>query len=261
MLRKLHSLKSFEVHGRDAKLGKVDDFYFDQSQFVVRYLVLDTGNWLKQEETLISTHAIDNIDYDSKKIMVELTKDQLEDSPSIKKNEPISKVKEQEIIDYFGWPDYWEKSHSSDSELIHAGISERKKLLDFKVLEKEKEAQEKAEIAKTNLRSVEEVRGYKIHAKDENFGHIEDFFVEEEDSWIIRYILVDTGKKIEGKKSVLISPDWIHSISWHGKEIFVDKDKDQIASAPKYEEEKSKNLLPKSYEEMLYDHYDEDKYW
>jgi len=108
---------------------------------------------------------------------------------------------------------------------------------------------------------VEEVRGYKIHAKDENFGHIEDFFIEEEDSWIIRYILVDTGKKIEGKKSVLISPDWIHSISWHGKEIFVDKDKDQIASAPKYEEEKSKNLLPKSYEEMLYDHYDEDKYW
>jgi uncharacterized protein YrrD len=112
MLRKLHSLKSFEVHGRDAKLGKVEDFYFDQRQFVVRYLVLDTGNWLKKEETLISTHAIDNIDYDDKKIMVELTKDQLEDSPSIKKNEPISKVKEQEIIDYFGWPDYWEKTHS-----------------------------------------------------------------------------------------------------------------------------------------------------
>lgn len=257
MLRKLHSLKSFVVHGRDGKFGKVDDFYFDQRQFVVRYLVLDTGNWLKQEETLISTQAIDDIDFDGKKIMVDLTTDQLEGSPSIKKNEPISKVKEKEIIEYFGWPDYWTKSHSSDSELIHAGTTERKKLLDFKILEKEKEAEEKAE--KTNLRSVEEVRGYKIHAKDDNFGHVKDFFADEE-SWVIRYLLIDTRKIMDGK-FVLIAPDWIQSISWQGKEIFVNKEKEEIEAAPEYEEEKSEDLIHKSYEEILYDHYDEDKYW
>lgn len=261
MLRKLHSLKSFVVNGKNGKLGKVDDFYFDQKQFVVRYLVIDTGNWLEHEETLISTHAIDNVDFDNSTIHVNLASEQLEDSPSIEKNEPISKAKEKALIEYFGWPDYWKKTHSSDSELIHAGITERKKLLNYKTLKKEEAAKKKSEIVETNLRSLEEVRGYKIHAKDDKFGHLEDLFVEEEDSWIIRYLLIDTRNIMEGK-SVLIAPDWIESISWFDKEIFVNKDKEEIEESPEYEEPKeAKSYIDKNYEELLYDHYDEKKYW
>lgn len=260
MLRKLHSLKSFVVNGRNGKLGTVDDFYFDQKQFVVRYLVIDTGNWLKHEETLISTHAIDDIDFENREIHVSLSSEQLEESPSIEKNSPISKTKEKALIEYFGWPDYWKKTHSSDSEFIHAGITERKKLLNFKTIEKEA-AKQKSEIVETNLRSLEEVRGYKIHAKDDKFGHLEDLFVEEEDSWIIRYLLIDTRNILEGK-SVLIAPDWIESISWFNKEIFVSKDKKEIEDSPEYEEPKeAKSYIDKSYEELLYDHYDEKKYW
>ncbi len=258
MLRKLHSLKSFVVNGKNGKLGKVDDFYFDQEQFVVRYLVIDTGSWLEHEQTLISTHAIDNIDFDSSIIHVNLSSDELEDSPSIEKNEPISKSKEKALIEYFGWPDYWKKSHSSDSELIHAGITERKKLLNFKTLQKEDEAKQKAKKVESNLRSLEEIRGYKIHAKDDKFGHLEDLFVEEEDSWIIRYLLIDTRNIMEGKL-VIIAPEWIESINWFDKEIFIDKDKKEIEESPEYKEEKAP--IDKSYEELLYDHYDEKKYW
>jgi hypothetical protein len=258
MLRKLHSLKSFVVHGRNGKLGKVDDFYFDQKQFVVRYLVIDTGNWLEHEQTLISTHAIDNIDFDSSKVYVDLSSEQLENSPSIEQNEPISKTKEKALIEYFGWPDYWKKTHSSESELIHAGITERKKLLNFKTLQKEDEAKQKAKKVDSNLRSLEEIRGYKIHAKDDKFGHLEDLFVEEKDSWIIRYLLIDTRNIMEGKL-VIIAPDWIESINWFDKEIFIDKDKKEIEESPEYIEEKAP--IDKNYEELLYDHYDEKKYW
>lgn len=258
MLRKLHSLKSFVVHGQDGKFGKVEDFYFDQNQFIVRYLVVNVGSWLKHNQTLISTQALDNIDFDGRTINVDLTKEQLKNSPSVKNNEPISKAKEKEMIDYFGWPHYWSETHSSDSELIHADIKERKEMLNFKVLQ-EKEAKEKAAKKESNLRSVEELRNYKIHATDEKFGHLKDFFVESKSSWIIRYLLIDTREIMAGK-TVLIAPDWIKSISWHTKEIFINKTKKEIEESPEYEEQ-SDNLIQQNYEEMLYDHYDEDKYW
>lgn len=73
MLRKLDSLLGFKVQGKEDELGKVSDFYFDQDKFILRYLVIDTGNWLKHELTLVSTDAFEKIDFKNENVIVNLT--------------------------------------------------------------------------------------------------------------------------------------------------------------------------------------------
>jgi len=46
MLRKAKSLKGYKLHSRDAEIGKVKEFYFDDQHWAIRYLVADTGSWL-----------------------------------------------------------------------------------------------------------------------------------------------------------------------------------------------------------------------
>ena len=258
MLRKLKNLKGFTIHGRDDDLGKVKDFYFDQHRFIMRYLVVDTGNWLKHEQTLISTESFKEINYEQKEIMVDLNSDELEAGPSLEKNKPVSKLMEEKVVKHYDWPVYWTNTHPSDGPPIETGSIIRENILDYNNLtDEEKQAEE--EEMETNLRSFNEVRGYHIQAEDKEFGHLEDLFVDQE-GWIIRYLLIDTRNILPGK-DVLIAPEWLQKISWNQEKIFVSKTKEEIKSAPEYREEKSDYLVHRDYEEKLYDHYNEIKYW
>ncbi|MFW5897624.1 MAG: PRC-barrel domain-containing protein [Halanaerobium sp.] len=258
MLRKLKNLKGFTIHGRDGDLGKARDFYFDQHRFIMRYLLVDTGNWLKHEQTLISTDSFKEINYENNEILVDLSSDELEEAPSLEKNKPISKLMEEKVVKHFEWPLYWSTHHPTDGPSIQSGSLIRKKLFNFENLD-DQEKEEKEKEIESNLRSFNEVRGYHIQAQDKEFGHLEDLFVDEE-NWIIRYLLIDTRNILPGK-DVLIAPEWLKNISWNKEKIYVSKTKEEIKNAPEYREEKTDNLVHRSYEEKLYDHYDELKYW
>ena len=58
MLIKAKSLYGYKLHSRDAELGKVEEFYFDDKHWTIRYLVAETGNWLSGREVLISPYAL-----------------------------------------------------------------------------------------------------------------------------------------------------------------------------------------------------------
>jgi uncharacterized protein YrrD len=125
--------------------------------------------------------------------------------------------------------------HPADGPAIQAGSIIREKLFDFEKLTDEEKQAEEDEV-ESNLRSFNEIRGYHIQAEDKEFGHLEDLFVDEE-NWAIRYLLIDTRK------------------------LYVSKTKEEIKNAPEYKEEKSDRLVHRDYEEKLYDHYNEIKYW
>ena len=258
MLRKLQNLQGFTIHGRDDNLGKVKDFYFDQHLFIMRYVVVDTGSWLKHEKTLISTDSFEEINYKGKEIMVDLSSEELEAGPTLEKNKPVSKVMEEKVVKHFDWPLYWTGTQPDGDPMIQSAALMRKKIFDFENLTDEEKQSAEDEIA-TNLRSFKEVHGYHIQAEDKEFGHLEDLFVDEE-NWVIRYLLIDTRNILPGK-DVLIAPEWLQNISWNKEKIYVNKTKKEIKNAPEYIEENTDYLVDRSYEEKLYDHYDELKYW
>ena len=77
--------------------------------------------------------------------------------------------------------------------------------------------------------------GYKIHASDGEIGHVEDFLIDDE-TWAIRYLVVDTRNWWPGKK-VLVSPKWIEGVSWDLSNVSVSLSRDAIRKSPQYSEE------------------------
>jgi hypothetical protein len=106
------------------------------------------------------------------------------------------------------------------------------------------------------LRSTEEVTGYRFLASDGDIGHVEDFIVDEE-MWAIRYLIVATTNFWPGTK-ILVSPQWIKSISWDAREVIVDLSRDKIKNSPAYVEE---DAITREYETDLFGHYNRDGYW
>jgi len=107
-----------------------------------------------------------------------------------------------------------------------------------------------------DLRSTDAVRGYCIQATDGEIGHVEDFIIDDE-TWAIRYLVVDTRNWWPGKK-VLLSPQWIESVSWPESKVFVNLSREAIKQSPEYTEE---SLLTRDYETQLHRHYDRQGYW
>lgn len=91
MLYKVKSLKGYRLHGLDGEIGWVKEFYFDDHHWTIRYLVADTGTWLTDRQVLISPYALDVINDKDQNIEVALTKQQIENSPSLDTDKPVSR--------------------------------------------------------------------------------------------------------------------------------------------------------------------------
>lgn len=108
MLRSMkNDLRGFTVGATDGDIGQVEEFYFDDQSFTVRHLVVDTGGWLGERKVLISPMALRDIDWGGKRIKAALTKAQVEKSPAIDTDRPVSRQHEIEYYGYYGYPSYW----------------------------------------------------------------------------------------------------------------------------------------------------------
>jgi hypothetical protein len=100
------------------------------------------------------------------------------------------------------------------------------------------------------------VGSYKIQASDGEIGHVDDFIIEDK-NWAIRYLIIDTENWWPGKK-VLVSPQWIESVSWSEGKVFVNLSRQIVRQSPEYTEE---SLLTRDYETDLHRHYKRQGYW
>ena len=122
--------------------------------------------------------------------------------------------------------------------------------------EKSREATQGEKAWDPHLRSTDEVSGYHIQADDGEIGHVEDFIIDDE-TWAIRYLIIDTRNWWSGKK-VLVSPQWIERTSWDESKVFINLSREAIKQSPEYTEE---TLLDRDYETGLHRHYNRQGYW
>lgn len=107
MLNKAKALKGFTLDSLDGAIGKINEFYFDDLHWTIRYVVADTGNWLAGRQVLISPYALADVNEEEKSIAINLTKKQIEDSPSLDSDKPVSRHFEEDYYGHYGWPMYW----------------------------------------------------------------------------------------------------------------------------------------------------------
>ena len=245
MLYTAGTLKDFSLNSYDGEIGKVEQFYFDDRHWTIRYLVANTGSWLTGRQVLLSPYALVEVSSADEHISVNLTKKQIEESPSLISDKPVSRQFEQEYYGYYEWPMYWAGPYmwGSYSDIMRDRSNWLESSPDLKQWD-------------PHLRSTSEVATYSIEASDGEIGHVVDFIIDDE-TWAIRYLIIETGDWWSGKK-VLLSPRWIKHVSWSESKVIINLPRDIIKQSPEYSEG---SLLSRDYEEALHQHYNCQGYW
>src|SRR5665213_1133569 len=107
MLWNLSAINGYAITASDGRLGTVSDFLFDDTDWLVRWLVVDTGHWLAGRKVLLPPSVVRDIDPKEQEFLLALTMHQVKDSPDIDTDRPVSRQIETSIYDYYGWSPYW----------------------------------------------------------------------------------------------------------------------------------------------------------
>ena len=95
MLSTAKTLAGYKLHSLDGEIGRAEEFYFDDRHWTIRYLVAKTGNWLTGRKVLLSPYLLTAVNKEEEYISVNLAKKQIEDSPSLDSDKPVSKQFEE----------------------------------------------------------------------------------------------------------------------------------------------------------------------
>ena len=246
MLRTTSSMKGTTIAATDGDIGSIQDLYFDDLTWTIRYLVVDTGTWLPGRRVLISPMSV-RASTASGKVAVALTKGQVENSPSVDTDLPVNRQYEEEYSSYYGYPPYWSGPYRWGTMAYPGELAPAAGTISTDAA---------MPSGDPTLRSTRDVTGYYIEATDGDIGHVEDFMVDDR-AWAIRYMMVDTRNWWPGKK-VIVSPEWIRSVSWTDSKVRVGLTREGVKTAPEFDPE---HPLERDYETRLYTHYGRRNYW
>ena len=230
MIRHIKSLYGENLGASDGEIGHVQDVLFDDQCWVVRYLVADTGNWIPGRQVLLSPYAFTPIEQRGKILTVNLTRRQIEESPSLESHHPVSRQYEEMFYMYYGWPFYWQGTGLWGMSNYPALV------LPAAPLPPEASDEAKLDVearSDAHLQSVKAISGYQVYSYEDSVGHVTDFLMDER-NWAINHLVVDTRYLLPGRK-VLIAPQQIKRISHEDSRIFMKVTKDAILQAPDYD--------------------------
>lgn len=257
MLRSLDSLRNHVLDCTDGELGRVHDFLIDDLGWTVRYLVVDTRKWLPGRRVVLSPSAFGRADWTTHRVPVDMSQQQVKDSPSLDEHAPVSRQHELELFDYFRFSGYPAGAGAYTLAVLpHMYPVPQGGEPDAEAEEKPS-AEERAQTEYGgHLRSTRELERYTFELADAEIGHLEDVIVDED--WIVRYLVADLRRWLPGGRKVLVSPQWIEEVAWDHRSISVGLTERQLESCPDYDAHAAVNRV---YEQRLYDYHGRPAYW
>ncbi|RJR51312.1 MAG: PRC-barrel domain containing protein [Desulfobacteraceae bacterium] len=241
MLIRVEEMKNYILEAVDGEIGRCKDFLFDDEQWIVRYMVADTGKWLPGRKVLISPGSLGTPRWSDGRLPVGATKEQIRNSPPLEIDKPVTQDYERRLYDYWTGPGIWGGYPMQPAP--YAGVPRARGY--YRTINPEARG----------LESAKEVTGFTIEASDGSIGHVEDFVIDDED-WAIRYMIVDTRNWLPGRK-VLVSTQWLREVHWADAKVSVDMTRESIKGSPEYFPDK----MNREYEMVLHRHYGFPPYW
>ena len=193
------------IEGTDGRAGILYDVLFNDQSWRVRYLVVSTERWFRGRQVLVEPKAVQQADWPEQRLVVGLTKDQIRRSPPADTDLPVARRRATEAARVLVWEAYW------------AGIPDVPDRVQ----------------GDPHLRSTKVLTGLHIHCADGLLGHVDDFIIDNE-SWRIRYLVVETRNWWPGKH-VLVELSWIESIRWEDGEIYLTRSREEVLQQPAYD--------------------------
>jgi hypothetical protein len=167
MQQNLAHLINWTLDATDGEIGTVEDFYFDDQTWAVRYLAVKTGGWLSGR-------------------------------PDINTDKPISRQHEAELAVYYSWKSTWGPGFYPGAAW---GVIPSTPVIDPSALNEADGITPARE--DFHLRGAQQVGGYRIHANNGDIGHVVDFIFDDQ-NWQISHLLIDTHNWVGGEKGTHI---------------------------------------------------------
>ncbi len=246
------ALTNYSIEASDGRIGTVKTFLFDDTSWTIRWLVVDTGHWLTSRQVLLHPSAIGPADHQRRQLPVNLTKSQIEASPDIQQDEPVTMQIQNHLHSYYGTDPLWGGQGFYGAGLNGFALAGGVGMAAFgaeRVPEPDR-VQLGSEDGDQHLRSMLAVTGYHIHATDGAIGHVENFMLDDA-TWTIRYLIVDTRNWWPGAH-VLISPFAVQSIEWIDREIQLNVTQEQVKGSPPWN---PSEVAEQVYERQLHRYY------
>ena len=231
MNRSLGKWVDGNVQAKDGDVGTLEQFYFDDLTWTLRYMAVRTGGKRAGRNVLVSLAALGNPDWKQRVFPVTLTLAQVRDCPSIGNEEVVSRQHEVDLHEHFAWPVYWGGGFYVPPVSAMLATS-------ADVEGAEIEAPESgARKIDPHLRSTKELTGCRVHATDGSIGNVEDCLFDDA-AWVIRYFVVNTRNWLPDRR-VLVSPQWIRAVNWAEKTVFVDLSRAAVKKSPTFDPAKT----------------------
>lgn len=254
LLPGLEAMRGYTVRGRDGAIGRVYDWYFDDADWEVRYLVADHGRWRPGKRMLIPPSVCGAPDPQEEELPVALERREVASGPDWDQLLPVSRQHLEDLRSHYGWESAWPVSAMAGTAMLPgtpppppAEPAESRRAEAAGTDPKRSEA---------HLRSLREVTGYAIHATDGEIGRVRDLLCGQ-DPWRIRYLVVATRRWWPGHE-VLLPVGSVRGIDWVEGALRVRLSRNSIRHSPVYE---PKHPIGRAYENALHDHYELPRYW
>ena len=170
-----HEITGMPVHASDGEIGTIKDVLFDPQSWTVRHLEVSTG-WLFGRDVLIPVDKVKSIQAPDGAVTFDLTKEQIENSPSAEPSRPVDRSYESRLIGYYGLSPYW----AGPPEM---GVPPQA----IPIEDRSDEARDA-----TVLMFAGEIEGYELDAQGERVGTVRDVLIEL-DSWKVTSLMADLG--------------------------------------------------------------------
>ena len=209
MYKNLKTLKKYRILTSDGIRKKIYDFYFDEQKWIIRYIVVNASGWIIKNLVLISTVYINDLIDSEKLIKINLTNQQVVNSPDIDSEKPVSRQKKIRSSLYQGFINYWTGFNTRELVPVPVGFKSPENLNPNNIKNDEKNC----------LRSMNEVIGYYIQTEDGKLGYMKDIIINRK-NWSIKYFIFNTRNLLPGK-DIKFSIRWIKQISWEEKRVYL----------------------------------------
>ncbi len=209
MLRSLNVLMNFTIQFNDDEVGKLTDVYIDKATWNVRYLILDTGNWLSGKTVIFSTQNLDVFDPEKQTITIHRSLNDVESSPEFKNAGTLTRKFEENLFKHYQWIPYWSAQGIAQAGAAPVVIPVQDTDSDTSSTPKE-----------PDLLTYDEIKKYNVVHEDQTLGWVKDC-IYDDDSWDLKSIIFDTGKTLR-EKIIEVSVKRIHGINTNEKHLLTE---------------------------------------
>ncbi len=229
MLSSFRDLRRFAVHATDGDVGAVNDVLFDDRDWGVRYLVVETGGWLRPHPVLLAPELVASVTGEERRLDVTVDRARIANSPSVEAHPPVSRHREDAMRAFFGLPPLHEQYPHLEVDPWGQPVGEDR----GDTVEAERRALEEHD-HNPHLHSARAWLGYGVEGRAAHLGVVDDVLFEPDDRWHLRYLVVDTGRWLGGKRR-LVATDWIGASAHDARFVRIDATREKMAEAPDFE--------------------------